>query len=495
MHNAQRTILLSILMLSLIMAAALFSGCSPNGDSQKLSSYTIDVTYNDNQKALAGKMTLDYRNNYDVELGELAFHLYPAAYREGARFKPVDTQDIAQAYPNGENFGGITVPSVLLGGKEAEHRLGGQDDDILYVTLKNALMPGASVKIEMTFNVSIPNMRHRFGWFDKTVNLGNFYPIACVYENGAFVTDPYYAWGDPFYSECANYTVSITAPAKFTAATSGRVETEYAGTEHVKSTSVIEKARDFAVVLGEFSQKEAVTSDGVKVLYYYHDDPTPELSLAAALDSVKTFSNLFGGYPYKTFSTVQTAFLNGGMEYPGLTYISDRLSGELYREVIIHEAAHQWWYGGVGNNQVKHAWVDEALAEYSTTLFYEKNPSYNVTYNKRIADALSNYTIYCDLYKNRPDFSTSMNRRLPDFRGALEYTCMTYIKGQIMMDSLRANIGDEAFFAGLKNYFSDNLYGVGSPELLCAAFETASKKQLAPFFTAWADGKIQVFAN
>jgi len=182
------------------------------------------------------------------------------------------------------------------------------------------------------------------------------------------------------------------------------------------------------------------------------------------------------------------------MEYPGLTYISDRLSGELYREVIIHEAAHQWWYAAVGNNQVANAWIDESLVEYSATLFFEKNPSYGITYNKRIADALSGYSLYCDMYKKQADFSTSMNRRLPDFRNAVEYTYMTYVKGHIMLDSLRANIGDEAFFAGLKEYYAHNRFKIASPELLVAAFEAASKKQLAPFFSAWTDGKIQVYA-
>ena len=38
--------------------------------------------------------------------------------------------------------------------------------------------------------------------------------------------------------------------------------------------------------------------------------------------------------------------------------------------VTVHETAHQWWYGVVGNDQIDEPWLDEALTEYSTILYY-----------------------------------------------------------------------------------------------------------------------------
>jgi hypothetical protein len=37
-----------------------------------------------------------------------------------------------------------------------------------------------------------------------------------------------------------------------------------------------------------------------------------------------------------------------------------------------HEVAHQWWFGVVGNDQIDEPWLDEALTQYSTMLYYEK---------------------------------------------------------------------------------------------------------------------------
>ena len=53
---------------------------------------------------------------------------------------------------------------------------------------------------------------------------------------------------------------------------------------------------------------------------------------------------------------MKTPFIYGGMEYPNIVFISDSIDDESeYLKVIVHEIAHQWWYGIVGNNEIKEA--------------------------------------------------------------------------------------------------------------------------------------------
>ena len=60
-----------------------------------------------------------------------------------------------------------------------------------------------------------------------------------------------------------------------------------------------------------------------------------------------------------------------------------------------------------------------------------------------------------------------------------------------MFDMLRNSVGDDAFFKGLKNYFSDNLCKIASPESLYACFMKFGT-DLEGFFGSFTEGKILI---
>ena len=480
--------------LALVLCVTAFAACNEDGldkVSEGLSTYTLDAEYDDSTHTLTGSLHLDYINNYETELDSLAFHLYGAAYRENARFSPIAASDEASAYPNGKSYGDMRVTEVKVKDALKTPNIGGSDGDILSVALDDKLLPGGKTTVDIAFEVKLANVRHRLGYGDKTVNLGNFYPIACVYENGAFRTDPYYSSGDPFFSEVANYHVTLKYPSKYKLGCTGAPTTV---TEGETSTSAVDAkaVRDFAAVLGEFDEVSAKVG-GTEVRYLYYADAAPETSLKAATDSLSKFEEMFCDYPYSSYTVVQTEFLQGGMEYPTLSFISDKLNESLYIDAVIHETAHQWWYGIVGNNEVDNAWLDEALAEYSTTLFYKLCPDYSVDFEKRISDAMTSYLLYIDLYKPGAAADTSMDRTLAEYSGAMEYTYMTYVKGQLMLDNLRRTIGDDAFFAALKSYATDNYLKIAVPDNLIACFEKASARELKGYFASWVEGRVQIY--
>lgn len=482
------------IVCALIICVSALVACGGGGldeISKELTNYNIEASYDDAEHKLTASMTVDYINGYDIELDRVEFHLYPAAYREGARFAPIEKSDEAKAYPSGKNYGGITVSKVTVGGNEREVTVSGSDEDILCVTLDDKLLPGGRVKIGVDFEVKLAGVRHRLGYNGKSVNLGNFYPIACVYENGAFRNDPYYSTGDPFYSETANYNVTFKYPSKYKMAHTG--SGTFAADGDVATATVTALAvRDFAAVLGEFESRET-TVGGTAVKYYYYADSQPDASLKAAADALTTFNDKFGKYPYSTYTVVQTAFLQGGMEYPNLSLISDAMNNSTYIDAIIHETAHQWWYGVVGNDETKNAWLDEGLTEYSTSLFYALNPDYGVEFDKRISDALSSLMLYTELYKPGYNADTSMDRSLAEYADNMEYTYMTYVKGQLMFDNLRRIIGDDSFYAALKDYYTSNYLKTAQPDSLIACFEKSSGRELKPYFDSWTQGNVKLF--
>lgn len=471
-----------ILLLILTVVAAFTVGCKKNEEAD-YSTYDITAEVDTKSYTVAATCKIDYVNSTGVELDEVWFHLYPAAYRNGARYSPVSESETASAYPNGISYGEFTVESV-----SGEYEIGGLDEDILMVKLGKSIMPTQHASVTVKYTIKLPNIRHRLGYSDGIINLGNWFPIECVYDGG-FTSEPYYSDGDPFDLPVCNYNVSITAPKSYTVATSGVAKRTEDG-DTATTVSTVNKARDFAAVIGEFETVKD-KAGGAEVIYYYTSDDDAQAHLKAACDSLEYFGKNFYGYPYKSYSVVQTAFNQGGMEYSGLVYVNNELNSNMITEVIIHETAHQWWYSIVGNDQVKEAWLDEALAEFSTTLFYKAHPEYGATYEARIADAMSGYTLYCELYKPQ---DTSMDRKLGNYDSAADYTYSTYVKGQILYDSIYKLIGEKAFIGGLKNYANKNAYKTAIADDLIVALEESSKRELKPIFTGFLDGSVKLYS-
>lgn len=480
---------------AIILAAAVaISLCACSApEKARRSKYTIKAALSDDH-TLTASMTCEYVNNNDVPLKELWFHLYPNAYRSGAKFSPVPEDRIAEAYPDGRSYGSMEIKSVAVGGKPVEITVTGEDENILSVALGSTLDPTEKTTVAVEYTVKLPKVRHRLGYTSKSVNLANFYPIACMYRDGAFVADPYYSTGDPFFSECADYSVALTVPAKFECAYTGTLKSKTEGDGTVTYDIKADNVRDFAAVLGAYKKMSGLAGETI-VNYLYYDDVAPERALNTAIDAVNVFGKLFGAYPYKEYTVVQTGFLQGGMEYPCLSMISDAYRGDSQLDIIIHETAHQWWYGVVGNNEVKHSWLDEGLAEYSTMMFYENAEGYGYTFNGKRADALSAYVLYCETYKNNGLGDTSMTRPVNEYSGETEYSYMIYVKGALMLDDVRNTVGTAAFNSGLKRYYSSNKFGIAEPQDLIGAMEKASNRRLDPLFDSWLDGNVKLFSS
>ena len=106
-----------------------------------------------------------------------------------------------------------------------------------------------------------------------------------------------------------------------------------------------------------------------------------EVALETAVRALESFGERFGTYPYTEFDVASTPMQALGIEYPGMTGITLSVydpdaevaglpSRVLIESVVAHEVAHQWFYNTVGNDQVDEPWLDEALAQYLTWLYY-----------------------------------------------------------------------------------------------------------------------------
>lgn len=484
------------LLLLLLPLVFIFTGCKGSEleeISKELSNFTMDIVYNTDH-TLSVKQNLEYKNETDTSLDNLMLHLYPRSFREGAKSTVISKLNYDKCYYNGRSYGDINITKVIVEDIEKEVSITGNDEDILDIKFDTNLAPDDTTEIYLEYTVTLPNINHRFGYGESTINIANFYPIPCMYEDGNFVIDSYHYNGDPFYSSVSNYSITISAPSTLKLASTGNIISQ----EQIENNTIYsieaKVVRDFALILSDKYSLLTDNINNIQVNYYYYKNQYPSECLQASLDAVTTFNRLFGTYPYSVLNVVEADFVHGGMEYPNLVFISDSVENQSdFINVIVHEIAHQWWYGVVGNNEYQYGWLDEGLTEYSTLLFYEENPGYNVDTKELIKTTTNSYATFVEVYdKVFGKVDSSMNRRLDEYNNESEYVYIAYVKGMLIFDNLRELLGKDKFLKCLQTYYEDNKYSIATPDSMIFSFENCSKTPLREFFLSWIDGKVTI---
>ena len=482
-----------ILILS---CSVIFFGCKPQKDnldslSTNLSTYNMDINFDNTNKSVYVEQTLTYVNNSNALLKEIYMHLYVANFCKGAKNKPVDDVHFSTAYPNGESYATLNILRVKLNDRDILPTYEGDGNDIMKIELFDALEPTTSAQIYIEYNFTLPNVAHRFGYVDNNINLANFYPVACVYDENGWSKNPYHFNGDPFYSDMANYNVNFTCDKDLVCAFSGNAE-QVIDQNTAYYTISNKCVREFAVMLSTDFKTISKLDKGTSYTYYYINDNTPDKALQCAIDSINTFSDLYYPYPYPCYTVVQSSFVYGGMEYPMLSLVSDKINEyDDYLNVVVHETAHQWWYSLVGNDQYTNPWLDEALTEFSTLLFYDNNTGYNLSHQDLLNGMQENYNMFVSVYSDVfGSIDTSLTRNISQYPTSPEYTYCVYVKGTLMFDSLYQLIGKKNFLKCVQLYAQNYSYKIATPSALIGCFEKASKTNLENFFDCWLNDKV-----
>lgn len=442
--------------------------------AQDLGTITLDCNYSENSHTLAVNQTTHYINRSTQTLFEIKFHLYGNAFKANAEYPAVAPSEIDRAYPNGFDAGyaKVTTPHILLGGN---------DNTVITVPLEKGLKQGQSIDVDLQYTVKLANVKHRLGYTDHAVNLGNFYAVPAIYDNGWQIY-PYSYNGDPFYNDLYNFDVTLTVPAGYRIATSGTA----IDSNHYQGYAL----RDFAVVMSRDFQTLSRQVGDTTVTYYYLNDEIPDVSLYTACNALAYFSNTFLDYPYATLAVVQTDFLQGGMEYGALVYISMDVTDQLqYQTVIVHEIAHQWWYGLVGNDQTHTAWIDEGLAEYCTAVFFETHPQYGKTLES-IAEqnraSIKMFESVMDEY--HINYTRQLYYDLVHYKMPTEYAINTYARAMLLFYAITEMVGYENLNQALAQYATKNYLGFATTYTLIHTLEDNLGYDLVNFINNYLAG-------
>ena len=199
------------------------------------------------------------------------------------------------------------------------------------------------------------------------------------------------------------------------------------------------------------------------------------------------FENKLGvAFPWSKYAQISGRdFVSGAMENTTATLHSDAvqqdarelIDGNNWESTIAHELFHQWFGDLVTAESWSNITVNESFADYSQTLWFEHSQG-------KDAGAFENFTGLRSYLSSPSDAEKHLVRFFYKDKEDV-FDLVSYQKGGRILNMLRHLVGDDAFFASLNKYLTDNKFSNGSAIKLKLAFEAVTGKDLNWFFNQW----------
>jgi len=478
-----------------------------SGYFQQYVNYNIYARLVESQNLIDASENLVYVNNAPDTLNQIYFYLYFNKYRQGAYTEYGDTLARTMAW--------IHIDSVSVNGVSTS------DYDIyrtiMQINLKDPLVPGDTVHFSFAFRSKLPFASDRYGYQGSHYDVGNWFPTPVVYDKEGWHLHQHI--DNEFYQEWGDFRVNITVPKGYVVGATGSLlnaETAMKDTtrevrewylhnvdDTVSSTTWQYEAKnvhDFAWTADPEYRYITEHWDGIAVHYLVmrYNYLYWKAEIKAATGTVRFLSEQFGRYPYDQITVADTYIKAGGMEYPGIVFINTMIDPvydkTFFRGVIVHEIAHNWFYGLLGSNQTEFEWMDEGFTTFAEILAIED------IYGKKNNYFQSGYDWFTNTFSFERDERT-WNRysslrlvtsgreqdpvnTMPDrFRYGV-YTSQ-YDKTASILFMLENTMGKDIFWQGMHNYFDQWNQKHPQPEDFKHVMEHAAGADMDWFFNQW----------
>lgn len=434
--------------------------------------YHLDFVVSPDLDVLEGREWIRYTNQESVQLEEIYFQLFANV-----------------------TGGSTAVSSVSVEGESVDPVVE-SSGQTLRVPLPVPLRPGDATTLQLDFTVQLSQDAETsygvLGYFDDFLLLDGFYPVVLVYDDEGWNVEDLVPIGDMTYLDSSFFLVRVTAPRDLDLVASGtETQRDRVGRSQVVSFA-IGPARDFYLaaapdleVFSGQSGQSIINSFGRS-----EDHDGAERAMQFAVDAMALFGERLGSYQYTEFDMIGTPMRALGIEYPGATTISidmydlgAEVSGLpaaiMLEGTVAHEVAHQWFYNVVGNDQIDEPWLDEAMAQYLTGLYYRE--------------------MYGD--QAEQDYRQSWTDRWDRIGGELipiglptngytpeQYSPIVYGRGPLFLAALEDQMGRDTFAEFLRDYYQSNIWAIVTGNDFRATAERHCQCDLAEMFAEWVGG-------
>jgi hypothetical protein len=313
------------------------------------------------------------------------------------------------------------VSKITAGGAPAKFVASGQS---LIVTLPANLRPGAKTRVTVQYAAR----------FNAAVS--GSHKSLFTQQNGivaAYRWIPWLSRAQRFNAPNFGETWVTAVSPKVTVTLDSDTHLRYAtnGTRIVhdgnRQTYVARNVRDFNFAASADYQVTSSTHNGVAVTIFYETQPVATIRkwTLAALDR---FDAKIGNYPYPRLTVAEVPG-GSGMESPGMTWISSTEPKSNLPYLSVHEVAHQWFYGAIGNNQALQPFLDEGVSDFLTRDMLDQFRTSRCAQD-RLDGSVYDYSAKC-------------------------YNEVIYVQSALYLNKYRVQVGDGKFWAGMADFYRD----------------------------------------
>lgn len=467
--------------------------------SDRVTEYNISVSLQEDGRLL-GKQAVTWKNPGRKAVSELYFHLYPNAFSPGSTFLTESGGKLRGDKMKPGSYGAMELLSLTNErGETLLPRLryvqpdDGNRADRTLATLRlpHAVQPGESVTLMLEFAVRLPDVFARMGKAGDFVMAGQWFPKLAVYEPAGVRGRKTEGWnlhqyhGDSeFYADFGIYSVKIDVPQAYTVAATGFQTKPQAVANGRKTLQFYaEDVHDFAWSASpHFAYAEESFSaegvPGVRIKLYL--DPLhkhlTDRYMHAAKSALDKLGEWYGDYPYSTLSIVIPPGAGngaGGMEYPtlvtGAAAQTDNPGYDLER-TLVHEIAHQYWYGMVASNEFEEAWLDEGFTSYAEDKLM--TAIYGVVPNVAVEAS----------YMTDPEPLSRLSWKFSSSNG---YAENVYLRGKLVLLAMERSVGEKTMNRILRAYFQKYRFKHPTADDFRKVAETVTRTKWTGFFDAY----------